>query len=96
MRWPVTSSSEDSKSEESSSLSFATGGGEAGRLRRFALPFAPRFLKIATGAMGAVEVAVVASGAVGAAGDCSVSAIVEFRDGRVRMSGAANSTKIEK
>lgn len=63
MRWPA-SSSEEEKSESSVSL---PGGGVAGRFRRFALPFAPRFLKMATGAMGAA----------GAAPECvSVSAIV--------------------
>lgn len=46
------SSSEEEKSLPLS-LSFAAGGGVAGRLRRFALPFAPRFLKRATGALPA-------------------------------------------
>jgi hypothetical protein len=47
--WP-DSSSEEEKSESSLSLA---GGGVAGRFRRFAFPFAPRFLKMATGAIGA-------------------------------------------
>jgi hypothetical protein len=63
MRWPA-SSSEDEKSESSLSLA---GGGVAGRFRRLALPFAPRFLKMATGAMGA---------AGASPGVVSVSAIV--------------------
>ena len=64
-------------------------------MRRFALPFAPRFLKIATGAMGAVEVVTgVASAAAGAAGGCSVSAIVEFGEGRVRMSNTADANML--
>ncbi len=48
----------DSSSEEEKSLSSSlllAGGGVAGRLRRLALPFAPRFLKRATGAAGAVS-----------------------------------------
>lgn len=47
MRCPA-SSSEDEKSLSS----LSAGGGVAGRLRRFAFPFAPLFLKRATGAAG--------------------------------------------
>ncbi|KAJ2989082.1 hypothetical protein NUW58_g3646 [Xylaria curta] len=37
-------------------LLLSAGGGVAGRFRMFALPFAPRFLKIAMGATGAEAV----------------------------------------
>lgn len=48
MRWPASSSD-----EEKASLSESEAGdGVAGRLRRLAFDFAPRFLKMATGATG--------------------------------------------
>lgn len=65
--WPA-SSSEEEKSESSLSLA---GGGVAGRFRRFALPFAPRFLKMATGAIGVVAASPVV---------VSVSAIVSVME----------------